>query len=84
MFPGEFLQLLNKGIYQSQTQQHARSCIRLLCQGSELTQLGICIQWTGVLEWSTRMELLEWNHWNGVKHWSGPITILEKVLGIFL
>ena len=37
---------------------------------------GICIQWTGVLDWSPGMEcwngVLEWNHWNGVKHWSGP------------
>ena len=36
--------------------------------------------WNGI----TGMESLEWNHWNGVKHWSGPVSILGKVLGIYL
>ena len=26
--------------------------------------------WTGVLEWSTGMESLEWTHWNG-EYWTG-------------
>ena len=23
-------------------------------------------------------EVLEWNHWNGVKHWSGPVTTFPE------
>ena len=29
------------------------------------------------MDWSAGLEcwngVLEWNHWNGVKHWSGPV-----------
>ena len=37
-----------------------------------------------MLDWSAGIGVLEWNHWNGVMHWSGPVTTLGKVLGIFL
>ena len=39
------------------------------------------------MDWSAGMEcwngVLEWNHWNGVKHWSGPVTTLGEVLAFF-
>ena len=35
------------------------------------------------VDWSAGLEcwngVLEWNHWNGVKHWSGPVTTYKWI-----
>ena len=52
--------LLNVLVHHFHDEYNIMNIINLEGGGGPLA-LGICIQWTGVLEWSTGMESLEWS-----------------------